>query len=245
VATFHFREKDVSLFISLVIISISRLKLESVLTTATNTMMMMRSFTTFLVLFAAKLSPATANIAGYTVVFQYGNNAIPADCTEEVLEEIELQLEWCVASATAVLIKPKFKKRGDNNRRLAALIDDTPPAASHHRELEQEECVPGCECPLSNHICNVMQLCVDSCDGCPECVGTGRRLEEGFLEMDAGVEISDRKLALNEDEAAIKIECRQKIRDYAHWGPTLTVGGTPNHRCLGDHNGIDIYVKVR
>ena len=59
-ATFHFREKNVSLFISLVIISISRLKLESVLTTATDTMMMMQSFTTFLVLFAAKLSPTTA-----------------------------------------------------------------------------------------------------------------------------------------------------------------------------------------
>jgi hypothetical protein len=169
VTTFYFREKkDVSLFI----ISGHNLNLLSLASNfnlfsqqaRTNTMMM-RSFTTFLVLLAATLNPAKA-YSNYRVLITRGAYD-EADCTGFVNAEIDQTIKDCAALATGT--PPLNPKRKLIRRRALR----TMPASSRRLACSGSTCSP--TCIMLGHSCS---------DTCGSLCGD-RRLEEEFLGGDA------------------------------------------------------------
>jgi hypothetical protein len=177
--------------------------------------MMMRSFTTVIVILTATLSFATAFDNFMVLITREGFEE--DECTDAVNQVIDQLIEDCVTASTGTTKHPT-RKMEDRRRALT-----TTSAASR-----QLLCEP-CACSLA---CIVLGFCTDTC-GDPSPCNCARRLEEEFLAFDA-TESLRRELTSVEDET-IKTHCKQEIKQYAHYA---------NHNCLGDHNAIEVTVRT-
>jgi hypothetical protein len=220
VATFYFREKDVSLFI----ISGHNLNLLSLASNfnlfsqqaRTNTMMM-RSFTTFLVLLAATLNPAKAFDNLKVLINRAGHDE--EDCTAAVNDEIDQTIADCAALATGTNPLP-VKRKLIRRRALRTM-----PASSRR--------LAGCEgLSYCSPTCIMLGYCAD---GCGNFCNPERRLEEEFLGSDAVDESTIREeRELNPtDDVLIYVECKKQLKNLAR---------DATHNCLGEFSGLEIEV---
>jgi hypothetical protein len=164
--------------------------------------MMMRSYTTIMVLLAATLSLTTAFDNFKVLITREGFDEY--ECTEEASEEIDQLIEDCVADVTGQHLHPTHKK---NSRRMLK-------GTGASRQLLCEPCA----CSLA---CHVLGFCTDTC-GDPSPCNCARRLEEEFLDVDAAESIR-RELTAAEDET-IKTHCKKSIKQYAHYADHNCLG---------------------